>query len=81
MFQGFPKGSQRFFLGDKCFNNEREWFHAHKEQYDTLIGTPMKELAKETYELLLQRFPAMEARVHVSRIWRGCPQALRPGGR
>ena len=69
MFQGFQKKASDFFW-EMCFNNEREWFHAHKEQYDTLIGTPMKELAKETYELLLQRFPAMEARVHVSRIWR-----------
>ena len=47
MFQGFQKEASDFFW-EMCFNNEREWFHAHKEQYDTLVGTPMSELAKET---------------------------------
>ncbi len=69
MFQGFQAKAGDFFW-ELCFHNEREWFHAHKEQFDMLIGTPMKELAAETYALLLQRFPLLEAEVHVSRIWR-----------
>lgn len=69
MFQGFQKQASDFFW-ELCFHNEREWFHAHKEQFDDLIGNPMKALANDTYELLLGRFPLLEAEVHVSRIWR-----------
>ena len=69
MFQGFQTEAGDFFW-ELCFHNEREWFYAHKERFDTLIGTPMKELAAETYALLLRRFPLLEAEVHVSRIWR-----------
>ena len=69
MFQGFQQQASDFFW-ELCFNNEREWFHAHKQQFDALIGTPMKELAVDTRELLLRRFPLLEAEVHISRIWR-----------
>ena len=50
MFQGFQTETGDFFW-ELCFHNEREWFYAHKERFDTLIGTPMKELAAETYAL------------------------------
>ena len=60
MFQGFQTEAGDFFW-ELCFHNEREWFYAHKERFDTLIGTPMKELAAETYALLLRRFPLLEA--------------------
>ena len=43
MFQGFQTEAGDFFW-ELCFHNEREWFYAHKERFDTLIGTPMKEL-------------------------------------
>ena len=69
MFQGFQAKASDFFW-ELCFHNEREWFHAHKEQFDALIGTPMKDLAADTYALLIQRFPLLDAEVHVSRIWR-----------
>ena len=54
MFQGFQTEAGDFFW-ELCFHNEREWFYAHKERFDTLIGTPMKELAAETYALLLRK--------------------------
>ena len=56
MFQGFQKEASDFFW-EMCFNNEREWFHAHKEQYDTLIGTPMKELANGKESSVRQVYP------------------------
>lgn len=69
MFEGFRPEASAFFW-ELCFNNDREWFYAHKEQYDTLIGTPMKQLARETYDLLITRFPDTDMKLHVARIWR-----------
>ena len=69
MFQGFQPAASDFFW-ELCFHNDRDWFHAHKEQFDELIGFPLRELAKDSYELLAQRFPEKPMKVHVSRIWR-----------
>lgn len=69
MFQGFKPEASDFFW-ELCFNNEREWFHAHKQQYDELIGNPMRDLALETNAIISQRFPLMGSQVHVARIWR-----------
>ena len=69
MFEGFRPEASDFFW-DMRFHNEREWFYAHKQQYDGLIGTPIKELAAEAYEHLMQRYPMREMKVHVARIWR-----------
>ena len=69
MFQGFQPQASDFFW-ELCFHNDREWFHAHKDQFNELIGNPMKELAGDSYELLMQRFPERDMKFHVSRIWR-----------
>lgn len=69
MFQGFQPAASDFFW-ELCFHNDRDWFHAHKQQFDELIGLPIRELAKDSYELLAQRFPEKAMKVHVSRIWR-----------
>jgi len=69
MFQGFDEKTGEFFW-ELCFNNDRAWFYDHKEQFETLIGTPVKELAKETAALMNARYPKLELQVHVSRIWR-----------
>ena len=68
-FQGFQKQASDFFW-EMRFHNDRSWFYEHKEEYDALIGTPMKLLGQDSFELLLQRFPEMDAKLHISRIWR-----------
>lgn len=69
MFEGFRPEASDFFW-EMRFHNERDWFYAHKEQYDTLIGRPMKMLAAEAYQHLLERYPMMDMKVHIARIWR-----------
>ena len=36
MFQGFTQGTTDFLWGIR-FNNERGWFLAHKEEFQTLV--------------------------------------------
>ena len=69
MFSGFTKESSDFFW-ELVFNNDRAWLHEHKEPFEALLNTPLKELAKETCSIMEQRFPEMRPKVHVSRIWR-----------
>ena len=68
-FTGFKKETSDFFW-EMRFNNDREWFYAHKEQYDALIGRPMAALAAEVTALMDSRFPEMGAELHLARIWR-----------
>ena len=69
MFQGFRPEASDFFW-ELCFHNDRDWFHSHKEQFNDLIGIPLRELAKDSYNLLSQRLPDKPIKVHISRIWR-----------
>ena len=69
MFQGFSKETGEF-LWELSFHNERPWFLEHKEQFERVLNQPFKALAKETGELLQQRFPELAIQGHVSRIYR-----------
>ena len=69
MFQGFSKETGEF-LWELSFHNERPWFLAHKEDFERVLNQPFRALARETAELMLQRFPRMEAQLHISRIYR-----------
>lgn len=69
MFQGFSKETGEF-LWELSFHNERPWFLEHKEQFEHCLNQPFKALAKETGELLQQRFPDLDIEDHVSRIYR-----------
>ncbi len=40
-FSGFPKEAITFFR-DLSFNNEKEWFHAHKKEYEEYVLEPAK---------------------------------------
>lgn len=53
------------FLWGIRFNNNREWFAAHKEQYQRTVLAPMKELAAALRPSLPD-----DMRLHVSRIYR-----------
>ena len=66
MFQGFSPETIDFLWGIR-FNNNREWFSAHKEQYQRTLYEPMKALAEEVESA----FTHVEGlKMHVSRIYR-----------
>lgn len=69
MFQGFSKKTGEF-LWELAFNNERPWFLAHKDEFEEHVNAPFKALAEECFALMEQRYPALDCRVHVSRIYR-----------
>lgn len=63
MFRGFSPGTIDFLWGIR-FNNRRDWFLAHKQEYQQFVYQPMKALAEE----LAPSFDGL--RVRVSRIYR-----------
>lgn len=69
MFQGFSQNAIDFLWGIK-FNNEREWFLAHKQDYLTYVDAPMRALAAEVFAAMDAEFPDAAFRPHVSRIYR-----------
>lgn len=69
MFNGFTKETSEF-LWELSFNNERPWFLAHKEQFERCLNEPFKALAEDTNALMGQRFPLLQSKLHVSRIYR-----------
>ena len=69
MFKGFTKDTSEFFWGI-TFNNEREWFLPRKEQFETCVNRPMKELGADCLEIMNARFPKEDFHLHVSRIYR-----------
>jgi len=69
MFSGFSKAASDV-LWELKFNNERPWFLAHKEQFEELVNTPFKTLARDTYDAYTARYPSGEYGLHISRIYR-----------
>lgn len=69
MFQGFTDQTIDFLWGVR-FNNNREWMAEHKQAYQTDLLTPLKELAQEVYDAMLERYPDEHLCLHVARIYR-----------
>ena len=69
MFQGFSQATVDFLWGIR-FNNERSWFLAHKEEFQTVVDTPLKELAAEVTRRMQEEFPELGLELKVSRIYR-----------
>ena len=69
MFNGFTQKTSDF-LWDLSFNNERPWFLEHKGEFEEHLNQPFKALAADTHELMKLRYPQMECRLHVARIYR-----------
>ena len=69
MFKGFSEKTGSF-LWELAFNNERPWFQAHKQEFEELVNTPFKALAQETFQLMELKYPGLDVRLHVSRIYR-----------
>lgn len=66
MFAGFQPEAIDFLWGIR-FNNQKEWFEAHKKTYLEALYEPMKALGEAIYEPL-RDIPGMA--LHVSRIYR-----------
>lgn len=69
MFQGFTDETLPFLWGIRL-NNNREWFLAHKEEYETHLAAPMKELGIQVQAELARRFPKRQLNLRVARIYR-----------
>ena len=69
MFQGFSQKTVDFMWGIR-FNNEREWFLAHKEDYQNDFLTPIRELGQQVYDGLHEKYPDEPLILKISRIYR-----------
>lgn len=69
MFEGFSDKSVDF-VWNLRFNNSKEWFLAHKQEYEDLLHTPVKTLAFELQAYLAEAYPQHSWNVHISRIYR-----------
>ena len=58
------------FLWSLRLNNSREWFQAHKDEYEALMHRPTKELANALFERLRDKYPKHDWNLHISRIYR-----------
>ncbi|MDR0889760.1 MAG: DUF2461 domain-containing protein [Oscillospiraceae bacterium] len=66
MFTGFSPEAIDFLWGIR-FNNNREWFSAHKQQYQDALYAPMKEMAAE-FAAAFSHLDGMQMKL--SRIYR-----------
>ena len=55
-FRGFPQGGIKF-LRKLAVNNDRDWFKAHRNEYDELVLEPALELFTALGEELAIAFP------------------------
>ena len=69
MFQGFAPEAIDFLWGVK-FNNDREWFTAHKQEYLDLLDKPLRELSQQLLDAMTAAYPKLGLRQHVCRIYR-----------
>lgn len=70
-FPGFPPAARQF-LRDLAANNNREWFKAHKSDYDAFVREPLLALVDELGTALLEHSPGYlcDPRKSVYRIYR-----------
>lgn len=69
MFAGYCEKTLDFMWGIR-FNNNREWFLAHKEEYLQYLYQPTMDLGREVYERFTEKFPKLGLNLHVCRIYR-----------
>ena len=69
MFQGFSQATGDFIWG-LAMNNNREWFLAHKDEFEAHLNQPFRALAFETLEKMQAAFPDQEFQTHLARIYR-----------
>ena len=69
MFQGFYPQTVDFMWGIR-FNNEKSWFEAHKEEYQTYFYGPMRELGRQVFAEVAEENQDLDLMNRVSRIYR-----------
>lgn len=69
MFQGYDQTAVDFMWGIR-FNNEREWFMAHKSDYTDHFLAATKALSSDVYDAIHQALPDEPLICKVSRIYR-----------
>lgn len=69
MFEGYTEQSVEY-VWQLRLNNNKEWFLAHKQQYETQLLAPTKGLAYALQEHLAKTYPKYNWNVHISRIYR-----------
>ena len=58
------------FLWGLRLNNNKEWFLAHKKDYETRMLQPTKALANALFDHLTEAVPKHDWNLHISRIYR-----------
>ena len=71
MFTGYSDQTVDFLWGIR-FNNDRDWFLAHKEDYLRHVSEPTQALGREVYDRFTDKHPKLTAGLglHVCRIYR-----------
>ena len=69
MFQGFSEQTINFLWGIR-FNNHREWFLEHKQEYLDHVYNPLKELGAKLMEGMEELCPEEGLQLKVTRIYR-----------
>lgn len=69
MFEGFKPQSNEFLWGIRL-NNQRDWFLAHKQEYQDYVQIPMRQLAEEVYDAFAAAHEELPLMMRVSRIYR-----------
>lgn len=77
MFNGFNEKSTEFLWGIR-FNNNKEWFLEHKQDYLDHVQAPLKELADEVWTRFTEK-NQIDISYRVSRIYRDA-RRVRSGG-
>src|SRR5436305_3458198 len=54
-FAGFEKGQVRFFR-QLAAKQDRDWFKAHKTEYEALAELPMKDLIDDVYRAVEKQY-------------------------
>ena len=69
MFQGYSGATLDFMWGIRL-NNDRAWFQAHKQDYLDHLYQPTADLGRQVYDRMLEKYPKLDADLHISRIYR-----------
>ena len=69
MFTGYFDATVDFMWGIR-FNNERDWFLAHKDEYLKHLYQPTADLAREVYDAFQEKYADLGLELHISRIYR-----------
>jgi uncharacterized protein (TIGR02453 family) len=64
-FAGFDRGLPRY-LADLRANNERDWFHAHRDEYESLLLEPARDFVVALGEELREFVPDIDAEPRVN---------------